>query len=211
MRFTTLSTMIAGMFGGEGFLRRQKSARRRFSFSLGALLLLPIVLAPLFVVLFPVRPYQIPYTLIAPMPPFDVIVVDDATGRPIANAAVCPIDPRVGPDDLENLYQPERTNAFGRAPYSLNPTVYGRKGLLGRTETVSYNPWLIRVDAPGYEPFFTSLASEAPIPHERLTAPPLGLTFPPPPSVTIRLTPSAKPAGASNSRPLFGSRPYEDP
>ena len=49
---------------------------------------------------------------------------------------------------------------------------------------------LIRVEALGYRPFVTSLADNAPISPERLTAPPLGLTFPPPRSATIRMIPS---------------------
>lgn len=200
MRYTTLRLMLAG----EGLFRRRRSFRNRFSFSLRTLLLLPIVLAPLIVVLFPVLPYQTPYLMIAPLPPFDVVVVDDATGRPIPNAAVWPIDPRIAPDDLENLVQPEMTNGAGSAELFLGATIYGRAGLLGRTATVTYNPWLIRVVAPGYEPYFTSVASDAPILRERLTAPPLGLKFPPPPSVTIRLTPRARPSGAKNMSSLPG-------
>jgi hypothetical protein len=90
------------------------------------------------------------------------------------------------------------TGAAGSVEYFLYASVRGREGLLGRTETVSYNPWLIRVEAAGYRPFFTSLASDPPIPPDRLTARPLGLAFPPPPSVTIRLTPSASADGAES-------------
>jgi hypothetical protein len=73
-----------------------------------------------------------------------------------------------------------------------------RGGRLSTASTVSYNPWLIRVEAPGYRPFFTSLAGDPPIPPDRLTARPLGLAFLPPPSVTIRLTPSASADGAES-------------
>jgi hypothetical protein len=188
--------MIAAIFVSERVFRRHGTAANRFSFSLRTLLLMPVVLAPLIIVLFPVRSYQQPYSMIAPLPPFSVVVVDDATGRPILNAAVRPIDPRVALDDFENLYNPEFTNESGTVRYSLNATVCGRQGLLGRTETITYNPWLIEVAAPGYQTFVTSLAGDPPIPADRLTARPLGLTFPPPPSVTIRLTPSAKASGA---------------
>ena len=77
-------------------------------------------------------------------------------------------------------------------------------GLLGRTESISYNPWLIRVEAVGYRTYLTSLAGNPPLPADRLTAPPLGLTFPPPPSVTIRLSPStaAGAKGQSDRHPL---------
>ncbi len=190
------SAMIAGTLVAGELIRRRKSASNRFSFSLRTLLLLPILLAPPFVILFPVLPYQMPYSMIRPMAPFSFVVVDDTTGRPIPLAAVRLIDPRIDPDDTESLLQPEMSNASGSVPCSLPATVHGREGLLGKTEMITYDPWLLRVEAPGYQPFFTSLESEPSILADRLTARPLGLTFPPPPSVTIRLTPSTSARGA---------------
>jgi hypothetical protein len=152
------------------------------------------VLAPLFVVLLPVRPYDesVSTSLVR------WVVVDEATGRPVPGATVRLIDPRFPEDDLEN--QPNIDililgDNLGIGSV-LSAHIHGREGLLGRTETITYNPLLIRVEAPGYRLFFTSLASDPPIPADRLTARPLGLTFPAPRSVTIRLSPIASGAGA---------------
>jgi hypothetical protein len=79
---------------------------------------------------------------------------------PIPNAAVRLIDPMFALDDAKNQGNRVVTGAAGSAEYFLYAGVRGREGLLGRTETVSYNRWLIRVEAPGYRPFFTSLASD---------------------------------------------------
>jgi hypothetical protein len=193
----TLSSLVmVGTLIGGGLFRLRTRAGNRFRFSLRTLLLLPFVLASLFVALLPVLPYQ---ASISTNSPFSFVVADEATGLPIPNAAVRLIDPRFALDDAENQGNRVVTGAAGSVEYFLYASVRGREGLLGQTETVSYNPWLIRVEAPGYRPFFTSLASDPPIPPDRLTARPLGLAFPPPPSVTIRLTPSAS-ADASESQ-----------
>jgi hypothetical protein len=162
------STAIAGSLVGGGLFRRRTRAGHRLGFSLRTLLLLPFVLAPLFVVLLPVRPYQ---SSVSTTSPFSFVVIDEATGRPIPNAAVRLIDPRFPPDDAENQGARVVTMADGSAEYFLSANVHGREGLLGRTETTSYNPWMIRVEALGYRPFFTSLASASPIPADQLTAP----------------------------------------
>jgi len=194
------SAVIAGTLAGGDLFRLRNRAGHRFRFSLRTLLLLPIVLAPLFVALLPVLPYQ---ASVATTTPFSFVVVDEATGRPIANAAVRLIDPRFPMDDAENQGERVVTGAAGSVEYFLSANVHGREGLLGRTEAISYNPWLIRVEALGYRTFVTALASDAPIPPDRLTARPLGLTFPPPPSVMIRLSPSAAGAeGQSDRHPL---------
>jgi hypothetical protein len=183
---TLCSTVIAGALIGGGLDRLRTLGGRRFRFSLRTLLLLPVVLAPLLVALLPVRPYQ---SIVSTFSASSFVVVDEATGRPIANAAVRLIDPSFALDDTANQGERVVTRADGNTECYLSANIQGREGLLGRTETISYNPWMIRVEAPGYRPFFTSLASEPPIPADRLTAPPLGLTFPPPPSTTIRLSP----------------------
>jgi hypothetical protein len=115
--------------------------------------------------------------------------------RQSPNAAVRLIDPRFAPDDSENQGERVVTAADGSVGYFLFAKVQGREWLLGRTETISYNPWMIRVEALGYRPFFTSLANDHPIPADRFTAPPLGLSFPPQPSITTRLSPSTGAAG----------------
>lgn len=186
------STVIAGVLVGGGLFRLRTRGGQRFRFGLRTLLLLPFVLAPLFVALLPIRPYQ---ASVSTTSPFNFVVVDDATDRPIPNAAVRLIDPRFPLDDTENQGERAVTRADGSAEYFLSANVQGREGLLGRTETISYNPWVIRVEALGYRPFLTSLASDPSVSADQLTAPPLGLTFPPPPSVTIRLSPSTSAAG----------------
>jgi hypothetical protein len=180
------STTIGGALVGGGLFRRRIRGERRFRFSLRTLLLLPVVLAPLFVALLPVLPYQAERS----SPPFRFVVVDDATGRPIPNAAVRVLDPRFRFDDAKNQGERIVTGADGNAEYSLYANVQGREGLLGHIETTSYHPLLIRIEAPGYRSFFTSLASEPSALANQFTATPLGLTFPPPYSATIRLTPS---------------------
>ena len=186
------STMIAGALVGGDLFRLRTRGGQRYRIGLRTLLLLPFVLAPLFVALLPVLPYQ---AFVSTTSPFSFAVVDEATGRPIPNAAVRLIDPRFAPDDTANQGEQVMTGADGSVGYFLSANVQGREGLLGRTETISYNPWMIRVEALGYCPFFTSLASDPPISSDRLTASPLGLTFPPPPSVTIRMSPSNSPTG----------------
>jgi hypothetical protein len=154
------------------------------------------------VTLLPVQPYQ---ASVSTTSPFRFVVVDKSTGRPIPNATIRLIDPRFFLDETENQGERAVTRADGSVEYVLSANLHGREGLLGRTETISYNPWVIRVEAPGYRPFFTSLASDPPIAADRLTAPPLGLTFPPPPSVTIRLSPSTSTVdveGQSDHHPL---------
>ena len=58
------------------------------------------------------------------------MVVDDATGRPIPNAAVRLIDPRFALDDTENQGERVVTKADGSAEYFLSANVRGREGLL---------------------------------------------------------------------------------
>jgi hypothetical protein len=215
------STVIAGALVGGGLFRRRTRAGGRFRFSLRTLLLLPFVLAPLFVVLLPVLPYE---ASVSTTSPFRWVVVDEATGRPIPGATVRVIDPRFALNDLENQRQSVVTGADGSAEDFLYANVHGRKGLLGETETITYDPFLIRVVAPGYQIFYTALAEDPPvsldrltqrlrvdglypdwhlaedppISFDRLTARPLGLTFPPPPSVTIRLSRAAGADGADD-------------
>jgi hypothetical protein len=178
------STVIGGMLVGAGLFRRRTHRGRPFTFGLRTMLLLPVVLAPLLIALLPVRPYQ---GSISTTTPFSFVVLDAATGQPISNASVQLIDPRFAMDDSEIQAKPVATRADGSADYFLFANVHGREGLLGRTETITYNPLLIRVEATGYRSCFTALGPDFPLPAERMTAPPVGLTYPPPPSLTIRL------------------------
>jgi hypothetical protein len=178
--------LIAGALIGGGVCRWRTRPGRGFRFSLRTFLLLPVVLAPLFVVLLPVLPYEASVSSTVRW-----VIVDEATGRPIPGAAVRLIDPTFALDDVEHQYNSVVAGADGGADDLLWADIHGREGLLGRTETITYNPLLIRVESPGYRPFFTSLAGDPPIPVDRLTARPLGLTFPAPSSVTIRLRASS--------------------
>jgi hypothetical protein len=199
-------TVIAGTLIGADLLRLRTRDRRRFRVSLRTLVLLPVLLTPVLVSLTSVEEFR---SSVSATSPFTFVVVDDTTGRPIGNARLRVIDPRFALDDAEN--QPERavTGPDGSTDYFLSATAYGWEGLLLRNETISYNPYLIRVEALEYEPFYTSLASDPPIPANLLTARPLGLTFPPPRSLTIRLKPAKQDPQALGKSPL-GRAPGTD-
>lgn len=178
-----VSMVIAGAVVGGGVFELKVGDGRRLRFCIRALLVL-VVLTPLFVAVLPVIPYQGAFSI-----PFHFVVVDDATGRPIPNAVIRLIHPAFAENDRENQHEKMVTEVDGSVECYLDGTSHGREGLLGRTETITFNPWMIRVEAQGYRPFFTSLASDPPVPADRFTAPPLGLADPLPPSATIRLTP----------------------
>lgn len=65
---------------------------------------------------------------------------------------------------------------------------------------VSYNPMLVWVEAPGYRTFIAPLGDIPATPDDRSMTPPLNLAFPPPPTATIRLSPS--PVGDNTTGPL---------
>lgn len=186
--------VFAGSLIGRGLFLLRAHDERGLRHGLWTLPLLAIALAPLFVVMLPVLPYE---SSVSTSSPFRFEVVDATTNQLIPNAAVRLIDPTFALDDASNQGERVVTGANGRASYYLFANAHGREGLLGRTETISYNPLLIQVEAHNYLPFFTSLSNPAPIPIDRLTAAPLGLTFPPPSSVTIRLSPDHGPAVAA--------------
>lgn len=186
--------MLFGTFIGQACVQLRAWGENRFQFRLRTLLLLPIVVTPLFIILLPVRPYEgaIPCT-------FRFVVVDDATGRPIPDAIVRLINQTIPPehDDL----QPEAvmTGADGSAECFVYVDTRGREGLLGRTQRVTFQPWMIRVEVPGYRLLFTSLAGDPPVRADRLTDPPLKLVYPPP-AVTIRLSRKASAAGSTEDQ-----------
>jgi hypothetical protein len=185
-------TGIAGGIAGAGLYRSRVERKPRIQFGVKTLLLLPLVLVPLFVALLPILPYE---ALTSMSTLFSFVVLDDATGRPIPGAALQVIDPRFALDDAENQGERVITGSDGSVEYFIHAIVHGRAGLLGKTETITYAPFLIRVEAPGHRVFFTALAADPPKPSDRWTAPPLGLSFPPPPTATIRMTPEGVAAG----------------
>lgn len=178
-------------------MRPERWYRPRLSMRL--LLLLPVVLAPLFVVLFPVFPYG---ESVSTSAPFYFLIVDDVTGKPVADATVSIIDPTHRRDDPEWQLPPKITGPDGHADNVLFADTFGRRGLLGSFETTTYSPQLIQVDAPGYARFLTALANEDPQTGDRLTGPPLGMTFPPPPFVQIRLKPLDPPKSVDTAPQL---------
>ena len=154
---------------------------------LGFFLLIPVVLAPVFIATTPVLPYHASTSLTVP---FHFLVLDAVNGHPIAGAHVRRIDVRYPLDDHENQSAEGVTEADGKVEEFLYADVTGRVGLLGRTDNTSYRPWLVEVRAPGYRSFLAPLADEVlPVSGLLPTDPPLGLTFPPPASATIRLAP----------------------
>jgi hypothetical protein len=132
----------------------------------------------------PVRRYEASASVSSP---FYFVIVDEETHQPIPNATVRLIDPRYDPNDPEMQAEAVVTGSDGRAEYFLYANVTGRAGLLGRTETISYDPFVIRVDASNYELFLARLSNDTSTRSGRYTARPLGLTFPPPPSAVVGL------------------------
>jgi len=189
------SSIIASVLLGGDLRRARPRPWYRARFRLLTLLMLPAVLAAPIICLFPVRPYTAYVSLSRP---FWFLVIDAQTGRPVADAAVRLIDPRFDPGNVEVQMERVVTGPDGRAEFFLVANASGRQGLLGRTETITYHPWLIRVDAPGYRAFVTSLSGDPPVPRAGFTAPPLGMTFPPPTSVTIGLRRALKPGGPAD-------------
>jgi hypothetical protein len=182
-----VSVLFSGVLTGShvgGWLWRRKNHLNSRNVSVRTLLLLPIILAPILAIFLPVLPYENSVSLSVP---FGFIIVDGATNQPISGAWIRLIDPRFPFDDHDNQGAETATDANGYAKYFLSARQYGREGLLGRTETTTYNPWMIRVEAKGYKSVYTSLSSDPQAQTEPLTIPPLGMTFPPPPSVTIHL------------------------
>lgn len=180
-----------------------------FRFRVRTLLLLPIVLAPVLIGLLPVLPYE---WEISASTTFRFIVVDNATGQPVPNATVQVVHPGYALDDKDQQGVRVTAGADGSAEYFLYAKVHGREGLLGRTETITYNPWMIRVEAPGYALYSTSLAGDPPIRADRLTDLPLNLAFPPPPSATIRLSRTTSAAGSAEDQAKPGRlAPWDSP
>lgn len=181
---TFLSVIATGaLLGAGGFTSRGRPWYRP-RFRVRTLLLAPVLLAPMLVLLLPVLPYE---ASVSTTNPFHFLVIDERTRQPVASAVVRLTDPRFAPGDADHQPDPAVTGSDGRAEYFLFANVTGREGLLGRTGTTTYDPWLVRVEADGYAPFVAPLCPGAMPRPEGLTAQPIGLTFPPPPSLAIAL------------------------
>lgn len=190
---------MVGMPAAGYFLAADRQCRRspdgapqRPRMRLRTLLLLPIAVTPALLVLLPILPYE---ESVSMSTPFRFVVVDGETGLPVAGATVQVIDTRYDPDDPEMQGGRVETGADGGAEYFISANTFGRRGLLGETETITYNPQLIRVEAEGYRRFMASLDARPSMSPAELTDAPLGLTFPPPPSATIVLTRKAQTGG----------------
>ena len=181
------SAVVAGGLGGDWFWQSRTEGRRSWRLDLRTLLLLPVLLAPVLALLLPARPYE---AAVSVSQSFRFLAVDAATGQPIPRATVRVVDPRFPEDDRDQQYPAAVTSADGAVESFFTAQIHGRAGLLGRTEVTTYHPLFVRAEAPGYRPFAAALASDPPTARTDLTDPPLGLTFPPPPSATIRLRPS---------------------
>ena len=174
--------VIAGALVGLALTPRE-SDKGKAALRLGRFLLLPAALAPLLSCLVATLPYQAAVTT---SPLFHFVAIDASTGLPVPDAVVRPINPEFSPGDADREGPKVVTGLDGKAKYFLSANLRGRAGVLRRTEVITFDPYLVQVEAPGYRPF---LASLAPAPPGHDVDPPLGLTFPPPPSATIRLTP----------------------
>lgn len=190
---------MVGMPAAGYFLAADRQCRlapngapQRPRMRLRTLLLLPIAVTPALLVLLPILPYE---ESVSTTTPFRFMVVDGETGLPVAGATVQVIDTRYDQADTEMQGRRVETGADGGAEYFIYANIYGRRGLLGETETITYNPQLIRVEAEGYRRFVTSLDARPSMSTAELTDAPLGLTFPPPPSATILLTRKAQTGG----------------
>ena len=161
-----------------------------------------LLLAPILAVLLPTRPYEMSSSLSTPT---SFIIVDETTRQPVVGAKVWLFDVRYAENNLEMQRQWIVTGADGRADSMPDARVTGREGLFGRTETTSFDPLVIRVDAPDYYRFQAPLGANTSIRAEDYTDPPLGLSFPPPTRVVIGLKRRAgraeTPSGAD--RPLL--------
>lgn len=184
------SLVAAGGLVGEWRRRGREAGRPARSFGLRTLLLGPVLLAPILALLLPARPYEMSVSVSRP---FHFVAVDAATGRPVPGATVRMVDPAFAELDPHEQYPPVITGPDGRAESFFTAREYGRAGLLGRTETTTYHPLFVRAEAPSYRPFAAALAGDPPANRPDLTDAPLGLTFPPPPSATLRLRPVAPP------------------
>jgi hypothetical protein len=179
-----VSIVVAGALWGRWLCSPHDRPWYRPRFRVRSMMIFLLLLAPILAVLLPTRPYEMSTSLSTPT---SFIIVDEKTRQPVTGAEVWLFDLRYAEDNLEMQHQWNRTGAEGRVDDYPDARVIGRVGLLGRTETTSFVPLVIRVDAPNYQRFQAPLNANTSIRPENYTDPPLGLAFPPPTRVVIGL------------------------
>jgi hypothetical protein len=189
------STVIAGAMVGARLCSTHDRPWYRPRFRLGTMMLLLVILAPFLIIVLPVRRYE---SSVSTLSGFYFLIVDKETCQPIANATVRLIDPRYKADEQQNAVI---TQADGHAELYLFANVSGRVGLLYQTETFSYDPMVLQVEAPNYEPFRAPLSDDTSPRSVAFWDRSLGLAFPPPPWAVVGLRRKAASQGQ-------GSDPY---
>lgn len=115
-----------------------------------------------------------------------VLVVDGSSGRPIPGAEVQIIHEF----DYERPPVKGRTDANGRVVLRNQFHGWVNHYILGRTEHVTFDPFVMRVTSAGFSEIRAPLTQPIAVPSRMATVPPLNLTYPVSEAVEIRLTPS---------------------
>jgi hypothetical protein len=184
-----MSSIIAGAVVGALLCSPRERPWFRPRFRLRTVMLLLAVMAPFLIIVLPVRRYD---ESVSATGSFYFLVVDQETRRPIANATVRLIDPRYKPEEQQKVLV---TQTDGHAEVYLFANVTGREGLLFRTETFTYDPVVLEIEAPNYEPFRAPLSDDTPARSGAYTHRPLDLAFPPPPWAVVGFWKSASSDG----------------
>jgi hypothetical protein len=166
------STVVVGAMCGTRLCDVEEGPWYRPRFRARTLVILPAIIAPLLIVLLPVRDHH----SLAMISPVCFVVVDAETGEPISNATVSVVDP-LDPSPPQILHSRDTfgyrftcglerqmfvvAGPDGRGDLYLRASVTVRKGLLGRTEAVAFDRCTVRVEAAGYEPALEPLRSDA--------------------------------------------------
>jgi hypothetical protein len=192
------SIVVVGAMCGARLCDVQGRPWYRLRFRTRTLVILPAIVAPVLIVLLPVR-HHYSFAITRPV---RFVVIDAETGEPISRATVSLVDPLVpSPPQISRDRQTfgqrftcglERqtfvvTGPHGRGDLCLPASVTVRKGLLGRTEAVAFDPCTVRVEAASYERALEPLRSDALSRSSAWVAGWLDSASPPLPSVIIRL------------------------
>ena len=165
------STVIAGAMVGARLCSTQDRPWYRPRFRLRTMMLLVAIIAPFLIIVLPVRRYEAKASTLSG---FYFLIVDNETRQPIANATVRLIDPR---DKAGEQQKAVVTQSDGHAEFYLFANVTVRAGLLYETETISYDPQVLHVNAPNYEPFAAPLSDDTSPRAGAFTDRSLGLEF----------------------------------
>ena len=184
-----MSSIIAGALVGTLLCSPRDRPWYRPRFRLRTMMVLLAVMAPFLIIVLPVRRYD---ESVSAASSFYFLVVDQETRRPVANATVRLIDPRYKPEEQQKVLV---TQSDGHAELYLFANVTGREGLLFRTETFTFDPVVLEIEAPNYEPFRAPLSDDTPARPGAYTDRPLGLAFPPPPWVVVGIRRNASSEG----------------